>query len=288
MPSIRHRIIKVDNLRLALREAGDAMTPTVVLLPGFPSASRAYVRLIDHLARELHPVAIDYPGFGVSDPLTQKPTYDGLAEITARAIDALGIGDYALYLFGHGAPVGMRVALLHDERVQALISQNGTVYEEGNGPGLQVLRDWWADRKAGQAAVDRFTGRSGIEEHWTAGARDQRCIDPELAIADRRDIERTGRTQYMQDLLWDAQTNGARRGAWQQWLRRRRPKVLAAWGKNDPFYVPAGAEAFRHDVPHAEIHLFDTGHFALEEALDPIAQLTAATVHEAFLDTQLD
>ena len=141
MPAIRHRKITVEGLGVFVREAGDPAKPSIVLLPGYPSSTRAYVRLIDRLAPDWHAVAIDYPGFGSSDPLPESPTFDRLAEITGKAIDQLGIGDYAIYMFDFGSPVGFRIALEHDQRVRAIVTQNGNAYTDGFGPGVQALAD---------------------------------------------------------------------------------------------------------------------------------------------------
>jgi pimeloyl-ACP methyl ester carboxylesterase len=282
MPAIRHRKITVKGLGVFVREAGDPARPGIVLLPGFPSSSRAYVRLIDRLARDWHAVAIDYPGFGSSDPLPESPTFDRLAEITGEAIDQLGIGDYALYMFDFGSPVGFRIALQHDQRVRAVITQNGNAYTDGFGPGFQALADWWRDRPAGQAAVDHFVSLAGTRLQWQAGARDLEHIDPEQALADQAVLDLPGRAGYMKALLWDYQHNPGRYPGWQDWLRRRRPELLAAWGRNDPFFIPPGAEAYRKDVPGATVVLLDTGHFALEEEADRIAQLTSDLLLRAF------
>ncbi len=146
MAVIRHRTIKVEGLDVFVREAGDPARPTVVLLPGYPSSTRAYVRLIDRLATNWHTVAIDYPGFGSSQPLTESPTFDRLAEVTGKTIDALQIGDYAMYMFDFGSPVGFRIALQHDQRVRAIITQNANAYTDGLGPGVAALGAWWQDR----------------------------------------------------------------------------------------------------------------------------------------------
>lgn len=282
MPAIRHRTINIDGLDIFVREAGDPTKPTIVLLPGYPSSTRSYIRLIDRLAREFHAVAIDYPGFGSSDPLPESPTFDRLAEITRTTIDALGIGDYAMYQFDFGSPVGLRIALEHDQRVKAIVTQNGNAYVDGFGPGVQALADWWADREKGQAAVDGFVSLPGTQLQWNAGARDVENIDPENALADQAVIDLPGRADYMKALLWDYQNNPPKYPAWQTWLRERQPKVLAVWGKNDPFFIPAGAEAYRRDVPDAKVVLLDTGHFAIEEESDAIAELIGETLREAF------
>jgi pimeloyl-ACP methyl ester carboxylesterase len=282
MPAIRHRTIDVDSLKIFVREAGDPAQPTVVLLPGYPSSTRSYIRLIDRLARDWHAVAIDSPGFGSSEPLPESPTFDRLAEVTGQAIDTLGIGDYAVYMFDFGAPVGFRIAREHDQRVRAVITQNGNAYTDGFGPGVAALADWWKDRAAGQAGVDGFVSLAGTQLQWQAGARDPELIDPEQALADQAVIDQPGRADYMKALLWDYQNNPGQYPVWQEWLRRRQPKVLAIWGKNDPFFIPAGAEAYRGDVPDAEVILLDAGHFAPEEEADAIAEHTGRLLRATF------
>jgi pimeloyl-ACP methyl ester carboxylesterase len=185
-------------------------------------------------------------------------------------------------MFDFGSPVGFRIALEHDQRVRAIITQNGNAYTGGFGPGVQALADWWQDRSAGQAAVDGFVSLAGTQLQWQAGARDPEHIDPEQAIADQAVLDLPGRAGYMKALLWDYQNNPGRYPDWQAWLRRRQPKLLAAWGKNDPFFIAAGAEAYRKDVPDAKVVLLDTGHFALEEEADRIAQLTDDLLHHTF------
>ena len=178
-----------------------------MLLPGYPSSTRAYVRLIDRLAVDWHPVAIDYPGFGSSDPLTESPTFDRFAEITGKTMNVLGIGDYAVYMFDFGSPVGFRIALEHDTRVCGLVVQNGNAYVDGFGPGVAALSAWWGDREAGQAAVDGFVSLEGTQMQWQAGAHDPELINPEQALADQLVLDRPGRADYMKALLWDYQNN---------------------------------------------------------------------------------
>jgi pimeloyl-ACP methyl ester carboxylesterase len=282
MPAIRHHSVAVDGLNIFVREAGDPANPTLVLLPGYPSSSRAYLRLIDRLAPRWHTVAIDYPGFALSDPLPELPTFDRIADITAHTIDALGIGDYAFYMFDFGAPVGFRVALSHDQRVRAIIAQNANAYTDGFGPGVAPLAAWWADRTAGQAAVDQFVSLAGTQMQWQAGARDPDHINPEHAFDDQRIIDLPGRADYMQALLWDYQNNPPRYPDWQAWLARRQPQLLAIWGEHDPFFIPAGARAYTRDVPEAAVILLDTGHFALEEEADTISQYVDAVLTRTF------
>jgi pimeloyl-ACP methyl ester carboxylesterase len=282
MSVIRHHFLSIDDVRVFVRDAGDPTRPTLILLPGYPSSSRAFTRLIDRLADRWHTIAIDYPGFGLSDPLPESPTFDRLAEVTASVIDALGIGDYAVYMFDFGAPVGFRVALSHETRVRAIITQNANAYTDGFGPGVSALADWWGDRDAGQPAVDDFVSLAGTQMQWQAGARDPRHINPEHAYEDQRILDLPGRADYMKALLWDYQNNPPRYPDWQAWLRRRQPALLAIWGKNDPFFIPAGAHAYARDVPTATIELLDTGHFALEEEADTIAEAVDALIAAAF------
>jgi pimeloyl-ACP methyl ester carboxylesterase len=227
-------------------------------------------------------VAIDYPGFGRSDPLPGTPTFDRLAEVTGKTIDALGIGDYAVYMFDFGAPVGFRIALAHDQRVKAIITQNGNAYTDGLGPGVAALSDWWADKEAGQAKIDQFVSLAGTQMQWQAGARNPEHVDPEQALADQMVLDLPGRADYMQALLWDYQNNPPRYPDWQAWLRARQPELLAIWGKNDPFFIPAGAKAYQTDVPAAEVVLLDTGHYAIEEEADQIAEGTSTAMRKAF------
>jgi pimeloyl-ACP methyl ester carboxylesterase len=271
MPAIRHRTVTVDGLDVFVREAGDPDNPTIVLLPGYPSSTRAYIRLIDRLAGRWHAVAIDYPGFGSSDPLPESPTFDRLAEVTAATIDLLDIDEYAIYMFDFGSPVGFRIALGHDQRVRGIITQNANAYVEGFGPGVAALSGWWADRDGGQAAVDGFVSLAGTQMQWQAGALDPEHIDPEQALADQLVLDLPGRSDYMKALLWDYQNNPPRYDDWQAWLRQRQPTVLAIWGKNDPFFIPAGAEAFARDADDTTVVLLDTGHFALEEEVDAVS-----------------
>jgi pimeloyl-ACP methyl ester carboxylesterase len=283
MPAIRHRTIRISDVNVFVREVGDPARPALVLLHGFPSSSRHYVRLMDRLSGRWHVVAPDYPGFGLSDPLPDSPTFDRLAQITAGVLDTLGVRQYALYLFDFGAPVGFRVALAHDERVHAVISQNANAYTDGFGPGVAALASWWTDPQAGLAAIDQLITLEGTKAQWLAGARDPEHIDPSQYLADQAVIDQPGRAQYMKDLLWDYQHTIPRYGEFHRWLRRRAPHVLAIWGRRDPFFIPTGAQAYRADVPDTEVVLLDTGHFALEEEADTIA----ATV-DAFLAKLLD
>jgi pimeloyl-ACP methyl ester carboxylesterase len=278
MSVIRHLTVRVEGVEVFVREAGEEDRPHLVLLHGFPSSSRHYIRLLDRLANRWHVIAPDYPGFGRSDPLPSSPTFDRLAEITGDVIDARGIDRYGMYMFDFGAPVGFRVALAHDERVTSVITQNANAYTDGFGPGLAPIAKWWGDRDAGQPAIDGLLSAEGTRTQWLAGAREPSHVDPDQYVADQVVLDRPGRAAYMADLLWDYQNTVARYGEFQAWLRKRSPRLLAIWGSNDPYFVPAGAQAYRRDVPSAQVVLLDTGHFALEEEVDAIA-----TTVDAFL-----
>jgi pimeloyl-ACP methyl ester carboxylesterase len=206
-----------------------------------------------------------------TDAPDASPTFDRLAEITAAVIGTLGIDRYALYLFDFGAPVGFRIALAHDHRVRAVITQNANAYTDGLGPGLTPVAQWWTDRTAGQPAIDGLLSLEGTRAQWLAGARDPEHIDPSQYLADQAVLDLPGRTRYMTDLLWDYQHTVARYDQFHAWLRRRSPHLLAIWGRHDPYFTPAGAHAYRRDTPNAEVVLLDTGHFALEEEVDTIA-----------------
>lgn len=272
----RDRLVAVDGAELFTREGGDPRRPAVVLLPGHPSGSHAYRGLIDRLATSWHVVAPDYPGYGGSPVPAEPPTFDRLAELTGQLLEQLGVHRYVLYMFDFGAPVGMRMAVAHPERIAGLVSQNGNIALEGLGEPLGPLAAWWADRAAGQATVDAFLSAQGTRMQWAAGLRDPQALDLALVNHDVELLAQPGRRAVAEALLWDYQTNPAQYPAWQAWLAEHRPPTLAVWGSRDPFFVPAGAEAWRHAGPQTEVVLLDTGHFALVEELDTIA----AHVHD--------
>jgi pimeloyl-ACP methyl ester carboxylesterase len=266
----RHEIAGFD---LFWREAGPKDAPAIVLLPGHPSSSHAYLGLIERLAGRWHVVAPDYPGYGFSAaPADTEWTFDLLAEVTDALLEHLGLDRYVFYMFDFGAPVGMRIALSHPERVAGLIAQNGNIAVEGLGAGVAPLADWWADRAGNQATVDGFLAPAGTRMQWEAGLRDTAAADPALWVLDAKLLEEPERRRAAEALLWDYQTNPPSYPAWQAYLANERPPVLAIWGANDPFFIPAGAEAYRTHQPDAEVILLDTGHFALVEEVDTIAE----------------
>ena len=195
-----------------------------------------------------------------------------MADVTNAFLEDLGLERYAMYMFDFGAPVGFRIAEKHPERVAGIVTQNGNIYTDGFGPGVSALADWWKDRAAGQAAVDGFLTLAGTRFQWEAGARDPSAIDPAAWTLDQALLDQPGRKAAAEALLWDYQNNPGRYPDWQAYLREHQPPLLAIWGANDPFFIPPGAEAYKRDVPSAEVILLDTGHFALVEEVDTIAE----------------
>jgi pimeloyl-ACP methyl ester carboxylesterase len=270
--SIHHRFRTVAGVEMFYREAGDPKAPAIVLLSGHPSGAHAYNGLIERLAAAWHVIAPDIPGYGFSGTPEDAPwTFDWLADITNGLLEQLQLDRYAVYMFDFGAPVGFRIATAHPERIAGIITQNGNIYTDGFGPGVAPLAAWWKDRAAGQAAVDGFLTLAGTRFQWEAGARDPSSIDPAMWTLDQALLEAPGRKKAAEALLWDYQHNPGRYPEWQAYLRANQPPLLAIWGANDPFFIPPGAEAYKRDVPSADVVLLDTGHFALVEELDAIA-----------------
>jgi pimeloyl-ACP methyl ester carboxylesterase len=271
--SIRHRFRSIAGVEMFCREAGDASAPVIVLLSGHPSAAHAYTGLIDRLASAWHVIAPDYPGYGFSATPADAPwTFDWLADVTNALLEDLGLDRYVMYMFDFGAPVGFRIATAHPQRVAGIVTQNGNIYTDGFGPGVAALAAWWSDRAVGQAAVDGFLTLAGTRFQWEAGARDPASVDPAMWTLDQALLDRPERKKAAEALLWDYQHNPGRYPQWQAYLRTQQPPLLAIWGANDPFFIPPGAEAYKRDVPDAEVVLLDTGHFALVEELDVIAE----------------
>ncbi len=285
--SIHHRVRTIAGVEIFWREAGDPAAPAIVLLAGHPSGAHAYNGLIERLARAWRVIAPDYPGYGFSATPADAPwTFDWLAGIVDELLQALGLDRYVLYMFDFGAPVGFRIAQAHPERVAGIVSQNGNIYGEGLGPGFAVLAAWWKDRLAGQATVAGFLTAAGTKFQWQAGARDPSAIDPAAWTLDQALLDQPGRRQAAEALLWDYQHNPGRYPAWQAYLRAHQPPLLAIWGANDPIFVAAGAGAYQRDVPAAEVVLLDTGHFALVEELDAIAEHTARFLRGVYGDSR--
>ena len=270
-----HRVT-VDGVRLFYREAGPKGAPTIVLLHGFPSSSREFDSLIPLLAGRFHLVAPDFPGFGQSEappPSTYTYTFEQLAKTTNHFIEQLGIGKYSLYLHDYGGPVGFRIMTQHPERLQSLIVQNANAYQEGLGAKWAGIARYWADPKGHPEVVDAFTSLAAAEQRHTLGTSHPERYNPDTWTAEFAHLSLPGQHEIQAQLLYDYQNNIASYPAWQAWLREHEPPTLVVWGRNDPSFIAKGAEAFARDVPHAQIHLLDAGHFALDEQTDEIARL---------------
>jgi pimeloyl-ACP methyl ester carboxylesterase len=283
---VRNRTLTVDGHRIFFREAGDAGRPALLLLHGFPTSSHMFRDLIPRLADRYRVIAPDLPGFGFSAMPERAGfayTFDNLARVIDGFTDAVGLERYALYVFDYGAPVGFRLALAHPERIDALITQNGNAYEAGLSDGWNPIRTYWREpTAANRAALRAFLTPEATRWQYLHGVADASLVAPEAYTLDAALLARPGNDEIQLDLFGDYASNIARYPTFQAYFRTRRPPTLAVWGRHDPFFLPAGAAAFAGDNPDAEIHLFDTGHFALETHATEIA-----AVIRAFLDRHL-
>lgn len=284
--TIRFKTADVDGLTIFYREAGDASRPTVLLLHGFPSASHMFRDLIPELADDFHVVAPDLPGFGESAMPAREDfnyTFDNIGSVIDRFTEVIGIDRYALYVFDYGAPVGFRLALKHPERITALISQNGNFYTDGLSDGWAPVRAYWNDPtdENRQALRSLLTPETTLFQ-YTHGVADPSTVSPDGRNLDDFYLARPGNDEIQLDLLLDYQTNVALYDEIQGYLREHQPPLLAIWGNGDPFFLPAGAEAFKRDVPKADVSFLDTGHFALETHAAEIgaAMRTFLTKHQ--------
>jgi pimeloyl-ACP methyl ester carboxylesterase len=275
MSTINYRRAYVDGLNVFYREAGPAQAPTLLLLHGFPSASHMFRELIPALSDRFHLVAPDLPGFGQSDmpPREGFPyTFAKLAEVIERFSEVLTLRRFGIYVFDYGAPTGFRLAVRHPERITAIISQNGNAYDEGLSDGWTPIRAYWQDpSQANRDALQSFLTPQTTVWQYTHGVSDPSCVSPDGYSLDNFYLARPGAHAVQLDLFGDYKSNVALYPAFQAYFRTHKPPFLAVWGKEDPFFLPAGAEAFRRDMPDSEIRFFDTGHFALETHCHEIA-----------------
>ena len=266
--AVRFQTVDVDGLKIFYRSAGDASAPTVLLLHGFPSASHMFRDLIPELAAHYHVVAPDLPGFGMTEQLSRDEfsyTFENLAKVVGRFTELLGLETFALYVFDYGAPVGFRLAVAHPERVTAIVTQNGNTYLEGVSEAFAPIQAYWKEpTPANRDALRGFLTPQTTLFQYTHGVSDPALVSPDGRNLDDFYLARPGNDEIQLDLLLDYQTNVAIYGTIQAYLRERRPPLLAVWGKNDPFFIPPGAEAFKRDVPAAEVRFVESGHFALE------------------------
>jgi pimeloyl-ACP methyl ester carboxylesterase len=263
-----YKTVPIDGLSIFYREAGDPNTPTLLLLHGFPASSHMYRNLIPVLADRYHVVAPDLPGFGFSDAPDRARftyTFEHLTDVIDRFTGVLGLQRYAIYVFDYGAPVGFRLAVRHPERITALISQNGNAYEEGLSEGWNPIQRYWKEPTSeNRRALLDFLKPDTTRFQYLHGVPDETKVAPESYTLDSALLARPGNADIQLDLFLDYRSNVTVYGHFQAYFRAHQPPLLATWGKNDPFFVPAGAEAFTRDLPNADIHFYDTGHFALE------------------------
>jgi len=265
----------VDGSKIFYREAGSKTAPAVLLLHGFPTSSHMFRDLIPALADRYHVVAPDLPGFGFSDAPDRKRfryTFENLAKVIDRFTQTIALERYAIYVFDYGAPVGLRLALAHPERITAIISQNGNAYEEGLSQGWNPIQKYWKEPTAeNRAALREFLKPEATKSQYLYGVQDPTLVAPEAYELDSALLARPGKDEIQLDLFLDYASNVALYPKFQEYFRANTPPLLAVWGKNDPFFLPPGAEAFKRDNPSAEVRFFETGHFALETHAQEIA-----------------
>lgn len=266
MTTPAYRTVDVDGVQLFYREVGRRGAPAIVLLHGFPTSSHMYRRLSPQLADRYHVIAPDLPGFGFTvTPDGYVHDFAGIAATIERFLEVIGLDRFALLVFDYGAPVGFRIASAHPERITGLISLNGNAYEEGLSEGWNPIQNYWQDPSAAnREALRGFIAPDTVKWQYTHGTPDAALVAPESYTLDSALLARPGNDAIQLDLFGDYASNVALYPAFQAYLREHRPPLLAVWGKNDPFFVPAGAEAFKRDVPDADVRFYDTGHFALE------------------------
>ena len=272
MTAIHYRTAKVDGKNVFYREAGAADAPKLLLLHGFPTAGHMFRDLIPLLADRAHIVAPDLPGFGNSDMPDKGATFDRIADTIDRFTEVVGFDRYAVYVFDYGAPTGFRLAVRHPDRITAIISQNGNAYEEGLSDGWKPIRAYWQDASpANRDALRAFLKPETTVWQYTHGAPDPTRVSPDGYSLDNFYLSRPGVAEVQLDLFGDYKSNVALYPTFQQYFRTHKPPLLAVWGKNDPFFLPPGAEAFKRDIPGAVVRFFDAGHFALETHAAEIA-----------------
>ncbi|HYF39858.1 MAG TPA: alpha/beta hydrolase [Gemmatimonadales bacterium] len=280
--TVRHRQVTVDGIEIFYREAGPEDAPVLLLLHGFPSSSHMFRHLLPQLQRDYRLIAPDYPGFGQSEfpsPAEFSYTFENLAGVMQRFIRTIRLDRYALYIQDYGAPVGLRLALADPERITGLVVQNGNAYEEGLSRDWDPLRDYWRHpTQANRERLRTWLDPEGIRQQYVAGVPDRllQLFSPDTWTLDWARLSRPGNLDAQLDLFYDYRTNLELYPAFHEFFRRFQPPTLIVWGRHDPFFTVAGAEAFRRDLPAAELHYLDTGHFALETHCEEIATL----IHE--------
>ena len=276
IPRVSLKRVQADGIDIFYREAGPAGAPVILLMHGFPASSHMFRELMPRLAGRYRVIAFDLPGFGFTNVPKERNyvySFDALAKTAEAFVDALALQKYALYVFDYGAPVGLRLAVAHPERVTALISQNGNAYEEGLGVAWAPIRKYWATPSAEnrEAVKNAALGYEGTKFQYLEGVPDSSKIEPESYTLDAALLERPGQTDIQLDLFLDYRNNLKLYPTFQQFFRDYHPRTLAIWGKYDPFFIPAGAAAYKKDNPQAVVEMLEAGHFALETNVDEIA-----------------
>jgi pimeloyl-ACP methyl ester carboxylesterase len=273
---ISYKHATVDRNRIFYREAGPETAPTILLLHGFPTSSHMFRNLIPALADRYHVVAPDLPGFGFSDAPGRKQfryTFENLTKAIDSFIQSIGLERFAIYVFDYGAPLGFRLALARPERITAIISQNGNAYLEGLSQGWNPIQKYWKEpTPENRTALRDFLTPEATKWQYVHGVQDESKVAPESYELDSALLARPGNDEIQLDLFLDYASNVALYPKFQEYFRIKQPSLLAVWGKNDPFFLPPGAEAFKRDNPNAEVHFYDTGHFALETHYQEIAR----------------
>lgn len=275
MSTLQYRTADVDGFKVFYREAGSPTSPKLLLLHGFPSAGHMFRDLIPLLADHFHIIAPDLPGFGQSAMPSRNEfnyTFDNIAAVIDRFTEVVQFDRFIVYVFDYGAPTGFRIAAKHPDRIAGIISQNGNAYDEGLSEGWNPIRTYWTDpSEENRKALRGFLAPDTTRWQYTHGVPDESSVSPDGIALDNYYLARPGADDIQLDLFGDYKSNVALYPKFQEYFRTYKPAFLAVWGKNDPFFLPPGAEAFKRDIPKADVRFFDTGHFALETHAADIA-----------------
>ena len=276
IPNIKLDTVDADGIKIFYREAGPADAPVILLLHGYPTSSHMFRHLMPRLASSFRVIAPDLPGFGFTEVPSERRyryTFDNLGVTINAFVEALNLKRYAIYVFDYGAPTGFRLAVAHPERVTAIISQNGNGYVDGLGDAWDPIKKYWKEpTPANREALRGFIGLEGTKWQYVHGVTEPVQVEPEAYWLDTVLLQRPGNAEIQLDLFLDYASNVKLYPTFQEYFRKSQPPLLAAWGKNDPFFIPPGAEAFRKDIPSAKVVFYDTGHFALETHVEEISE----------------